>query len=1122
MFLGVYGIQSCFSQTYFTNILKLFIKMTDNFIGVFLMKNNLVFIVYFIFILVGDSVAHTGDPGSSDDWTHRFWDNGSSDTKYKTISGSKPVTFVHDYGIRDGKDVRKACDGIGIENLNGEDSYCFLKETTTSDTFHSDKENSSLASGLDNNLTFADGRQDCSHDRGDWFNSFCRIFGDFISKSTLGDQLSTSNEDIQKIVNHYAKSSYMYIASDEDKLIENVSLNTHSTPEKCDSCMKKVYDQVAGDDKFEEDRKEAIDSVNESLSEALIEVKLYDLTQNMEKSIRSMSIYKTSINNQVKDSENSQAIKNQLACKNDISLSQKIKSQCGSKESQALEALKKITKKINPKFEGQTVSDILGDLYNSVSEVQNIESCQGPVKLADFQRFLFSQDRDLKDKVEFLDESFKGNTSSSQSYAFLDGIMNNEEFISENCNQNSGSKPSPFDVIQHSVIEALNESSEKDSEDDHENPHKEEIELVEDLMSNYFTNVKRTLKRVDELLVQTSDELKKDYLNNLKEDLIFKILEDPSTLSAKDKNKLLANILKGAAVEADPNLKVMLSDWGSFCYMANLKKSSDQSLEEIIDNSNIKDKNSSDVHKNNFDRIKSFSESMCEKSYDEIVNSLCPVGDADSFYDNFSQVDIDQAKKRIFNSLVPESDENRKKKIALGAASCGIMVSHSDIGPVTDPSALQSHEISAFYLRNTDNPDAKKHSNPFNAALAEQSSLEKLCDGSLLRLTEAMVDEQLHDIIPPTEVTTNYIADHLSYFSGNQAVEDYYKNATGKALGEGALTDLSDESSLLANDQKTLLGNSATEDKVEASWFKDLKNLASQSSEDTSSGLMPTPPLKNNNQIQDIEKQADDLIGKTQDAIDDNSDESNSENYQALIDKLMKQNEELRNQIYNKVDEGSASEKDLEDLEKLESQIADLQKKKDELQKSKDSKLASSKDTSGLVRAPSSTSFKNDNNNSSSLESRLTSDYGSVRQTNASGQTYMVPAKASKVDYSNGKGIVLTESPGTAAIRLQELTADDIKNGGIEIINGANGPRLIKIPGHTHYMEVSELKLFLEKPENSGLKELFKELNIFNEAEAVAKLAPKEDEVLLVSESEEQITSLRDLRSFLKDSGVSK
>ena len=960
-------------------------------------------------------------------------------------------------------------------------------------------------------LFFKDADSHCQNSRKKVYEAFCNVFGDEMSQQTIGE-----NSSLGGVINHFAKN------------IENMVLNMQSaSQDKCDNCLEKSYNEVAGAGNFRADKKEITEIVNKELEVSALTGQLYKLSDKMEKALRLSSIYSRSIDKILAGNENAQQIKDQLACKDSKSISQKIKSKCGEKEAVALEKLKLAAQRMNIDSSASgSIEGIISKLQDITSSVETKRTCAaGKLNLSDYQRGKFV-DNELNLK------NYSERTPSSQSYKFIESMVFNNDFMKNYCaNTDNPPVKDPLSFFKYKVLGMIDGKEVITSEGEKQN--------INSALSNYFANVKAIITETDQ---KVKNEVDVDKIREIKtlQNMYLDVDGTIDEFDPEQKKLLIYRIFRGNTIDSDPNLKAMLTDWGALCEVAKDGQSSGKGLEDFVRGDHIQEKDSQDMHQHHFDKIQAYAKSACEKTYDDIADFAClgyepkePEVESEyrDYLGNYSQDDIDEAKKKVFNQFDNGSDRDRKKQMALGAASCGTLYSLNPEDSTKQPFV----HTSSLYKRNHahDDKEIDDHyyshgvlADGFNSAIGNEDYAKMYCDSSKLSFMQSLVENDIYGIEIPESDILNVIKSNRSEYDGRPDFVDYYESKTGRTLRGGVSKrygrrGVAGRGGAVTGGEipDSVFGSSSSGKTEGQKAFESLQSLNEQSNQ--ISNYVQQNGV-DNTAVQEMKKLTNDVVASAPKTLAESSDKaSNDQKYEELLSKLMKQNEDLKKQLQNKVDNGTASATDRSNLSELESQIEDLKAAKNAIlakksrEKNQKEKLGSEK-----INTPKASELKADSGN---VESRLASDFASVSNGSVAGQRGLASASLSELQYRNGTtGLVLTENPQDAAvaIRLRELTAADIEAGGIDVINGANGPRLIKIPGHTHYMEVEDLRKFLAEEGTPELKALFAE--ILEKPDQVANFTDEEDEVLLIKDVGEDITSLQALRAQLKDMNLTQ
>jgi hypothetical protein len=905
---------------------------------------------------------------------------------------------------------------------------------------------------------------------------------------------------------------------------ESVSQMRAEDPEKsCKTCMEKVYKTFT--DKKSVDYEKEIDKVADKLVQKLkpknIVPNLLNISKTIEDITRATALYQNSIDRYlsgVDDADKQEALQ-ALQCPNTDELLEVMKSKCGETGFKFKDAEKHLkTAFAELGFENNEI----GESFNSLkkeSTSKSTSSCDHDLSIGDYQSLNFlSAITNEKNEPD--------STETNLVYSALDKVLTGDkEAVVSMCEKfanNPNFEPSwhqqqPGKFLEYQILGS----------------------------KRLKGDAKKAYEDVKEIFSKNSAYNSTDYST----------VEDSSL------------IIFTKATNADPNLRMLLSDWKSFC---SFQESFEKDNSEASADNPIKSKRlvrgeiekvrPESLDKEQAQRIIDYAKTRCGAAYSKIAEVACYAG-SDVTSPLLSKYHLEEASRELHQELEAQANANSRnanKKEAEMVLLSGLMCSKMNFSKssiiLNDPNRrLGTYGFSDFSSKKLQDGIAKgkycwskNGQQECSLVIPEYgpfTTMPNKVEQNICNESEANKSALLYKVYgtqPDTKTYTDHFARNIETYSENDPefvqgmindghLDNYpgarnraerliaaangvtNKPGTGSIVGPSPSGFSSTEMSTSNSSNDKSLVNSEMESQIN-------KNLQRQKEfEESEANKVLDNAISNSGG--DIEKLAAEWEKEKAD--------------------LMKKHEEelkaLREQIANaQKDPASLPPKE---LDALQDRVDKLLKEKeaigmgDEIIKNLE-KVAEENGEKGKLEnkvSPSTIQKKKDEVIAGSTSTSFPAGSGaSGNRANLPNSINYIPRSV----YQDGVGgYVFVQDNDLAEIQLEDLgnlliegrvSENDIK---FEFINANGLPKLVKIPGYTSgYIEIDQVKTMLEsrksdKNYNGELDYLIGYLEMASKGNKGKDPEGKKAEVMLVSidEANDAPARLRDMKYAMNE-----
>jgi hypothetical protein len=915
------------------------------------------------------------------------------------------------------------------------------------------------------------------------------------------------NKDILELGNIYVFTDF-----------ESISQMKAENPQSCKTCMEKVYKTFKGqNDNHKSDYSTAKNNVARKMVQKLkpksIVPKLLDISKTIEDVARASALYQPSIDSFLAkvSEEDKLAYQKAMQCPNSDDLLAAMKTKCADEGFEFNEAQKHL----------ETALDSLG--LKKVDMTQSFESlkkssvskpsnkCSGDVNMQDLQVSNFLAAVKLEDDQP-------ETAATNMVYKALDKILEGDTRLDSFCDPDTVRLSSPGEMIESGLNGLSGE------------------------LKNMMT------PEIKQYYEQVAQELKKDPKFDATNETTF-----------RGSTKLVFM----SAMSFDPNLRVLLSDWGSFCELRNSFKNDNENLTDKEKEDNpikskrlVRGKAEADRDEKLDDeqakRILDYAKTRCNAAYDKIVEVACYAGD-DIKSPLFADYHLEDAAKDLHEELEKEADANpntanekHAEMVLLGGLTCAKM-DFSESSKVTkDPlRMLGTFGLSNFSReklrdglakgRLCDNPNDETTCKLLIPDYGALTNLKEDAAGKLCVEAKASKEIMLAEIYgkaPDDKILIDHVARNIETYSKDDP--EFVKNLAAEGHLDGHPRAL--------NRARSLAGTPGGSNPVKSLGGVNTGGgeAGFNTTDFNSSNDMNEKSLANTKMESEINKRLfeESEANKVLDKAMSNSGgdiEKLAAEWEKERAALMKKHEEelkaLRDQIANaQKDPSSLPPKE---LDALQDRVDKLLKEKeaigmgDEIVKNLE-KVAEENGEKGKLEnkvSPSTIQKKKDEVIAGSTSTSFPAGSGaSGNRANLPNSINYIPRSV----YQDGVGgYVFVQDNKLASIQLEDLSdmindnQVDIRDIQLDFITANGNLKLVKIPGYTSgYIEIEQLKAAIQK--NPGL-DFLKDYLLHEQnpagIEKDSKLKNKAKEVMIVSidEANDAPARLRDMKYAMNE-----
>lgn len=862
--------------------------------------------------------------------------------------------------------------------------------------------------------------------------------------------------------------SALVIAEEFTKQENFVQMRASQPEVECDKCMSKVHSLYTGKSasdpidthvaELKAAKEDVARDVVEKLKPKTIVKELFDLSKTMEDVTSAQAVFAKSfeIYKQGKDDAEIAKLESSMKCQNEDDLNNHIQASCAQSGFDINAAKKHIEdsfKSIN--ISSGPFSDRLASL-NSLSTTRPTNECGGDkLSIGDHQvsHYLagLTKEKNLGEKAP-----------TFQVYKMIDAMAQLDPAVANYCNGSSDDvKIGPLTTRQPGMY------------------------------------IGRTLRRLSDS-TKSVDSSKEEY---------FKIKQFITTLDgyeAESGGAFIKTYIQ-EALETDPNIKMLLSDWDSLCNLKTQLANNDGQKDDGLPRSmsimrdSLNKGDDASFHKEQVERVMNYAKARCNNAFKKIADVICYAG-SNINSPLFSGYDFKKASAEVFDDINTAADntagndnEFLAKKVALGALVCSDMDLEANSNLARDPlRKLDMFELSDFSRKTlkdsklrTDqrcSADGRVCDSLFKehgtfTALSEEGQ-KKLCPRSSdVALNRSLVNNKVYGEEIDEETTTNYFKTHVEEFLENDS--DFAQDVADQFFpGDGAVNDAINRFNKRRQRRGNVAGGNVNSNIVNNKsgipGF-DVDALEKEAFGDMDTNFNSITPDMERTINERIQNEAE-IAKKTAVENADNNVDAIAEAWKKERDALMAKHEAELKALREQLDIAGKSpdtpKTGAGSLEDLKSKIADLENRKKMLsqadedmqemikEKSKiDNKVAAAavdKKKDELVREVSK----------GRAPSSIAGAFSSVTGAKFNDGISQVP----RSNYQPGVGgYVYVQDDNLSAIQLKDLadqfTGGDIGEADIKLdfIKVGDVPKLVKIPGFTSsYVEIDDLKKMIE------------------------------------------------------------
>lgn len=884
---------------------------------------------------------------------------------------------------------------------------------------------------------------------------------------------------------------------------ETVSKMKAENPKRsCKTCMEKVYKTFKGksENKVSEydDEKDKIEKkMVQKLKPKSIVPKLLQFPKTIEDIARASALYQNSIDSflaKASESDKAAYLKD-LQCPNADELMERMEKKCGETEFELEEAKKHIETALKTiGLEGNDFAQSFSKLREeAITKDAGVSSCDKKINMKDLQ---------VKNYIASMqNEDDEPETAATNLvYKAFDKVFAGDDRLDYYCNHPHANRfSSPGSHFEEEMLIASKPLG-KSPEDG----------LTADIHSVYKTVLDEFSKN-DKYSANNEMQIRKSNI-----------------------------VLFRSAMSFDPNLRMLLSDWDSFCGLRDSFQKDKASLtdKEKEDNpikskrlvrGKIEAERDSELDDEQAKRIINYAKNRCSKAYDQIIEVACYNGSDITHSRLFPEYHLEEAAKELHQDLGKTANDNpsnasdiHAEMVLLGGLTCEKDLDFTKSSSIlNDPLRieLQTFSLSNFsreklrdglakgkYCEDPDDSSTCNFHIPSYGAFTnvKGDDAADLCSDVEIKANREIMLADIYGTEPDSGALIDHVVKNINAYS--ESDPDFVQSLADKGHFDGHQRALDRVKRLNPGTSPVNRAIASTGGATGGTGFSS-SFVGTTGGDKVNTNVDPLMEKKIRERVESESQAAKDrALENSGDDISSIADAWKKER-DALMAKHEAELKALRDQL-DKAKQNPASIPKTGD-----GSLDDLQKKIDELEKKKENLAEVDKEMQEIIKEKSAIDKKVAAGSVEKKKGELLADVSAGRApsglgafSSASGATFADGiSQVPRSDYQTGVGgYVYVQDNDLAADQLsklgEEFSAGDVKKGDIELdfIKVGGVPKLVKINGFTSsYVEVDKLiELIDEKPDKLGFLKEYLEFSVNNKT-GEYKVGESQTEVMI-------------------------